>query len=72
MSIQKQLGLKRGRLATVEWEHTEHTLKMMRILLSSDFQAVIFSESLLALTSREAALRPHRSSISIFILATVL
>jgi len=46
-----------GRLATTKQERTEHTLKMMRILLSSDFQAAMVSLSFLAWKSREAALR---------------
>ena len=48
MGIHKQLGLKRGQLAMTKYEPTAHTLKITMILISSDFQAVITSESLFA------------------------
>ena len=48
MSVHDQLGLKGERLVTTKQEHADHTLKTMRILLSSDFQAAMISLSFLA------------------------
>ena len=48
MSVHGKLGLKRGQLARTKQEHTEHTLKTVRILLRSDFQAAIISLSFFA------------------------
>jgi len=72
MGVHGQLGLERGWLATTKRERTEHTLKMMRILLSSDFQAAMVSLSFLAWKSREAGLRPLCLMTLFCISATVL
>ena len=48
MSVHSKLSLKGGQLATIKQEHTEHTLKTVRILLRSDFQAAIISLSFFA------------------------
>ena len=72
MSVHDQLGLKRRQSARSEQEGTEHTLKMTRILLSSDFQAAMVSLSFLAWKSREAALRPLCLMTLFCISATVL
>ena len=67
-----QFGLNSGQSATTKQEHTEHTLKITRILLSSDFQPAIASLSFLACQSREATLRPLCLMTSFCISATVL
>ena len=72
MSIHGQLGLRRERLTATKQERTEHTLKTMRILLSSDFQVVMVSLSFRAWKSREAALRPLCLVTLFCISATVL
>lgn len=48
MDIHDQLGLKNRLLAATKQEDTEHTLKTVRILFSSEFHAAMASLSFFA------------------------
>ena len=72
MSVHDQFGLVMRQLAVTKLEHTELTLKTVRILLSSTFQPAITSLSFLACQNRDIALRPSCLKTWFRISATVL
>ena len=72
VGIHNKLGLKRQGLVAAEQRDAEHTLKITRILLRSDFQPAIVPLSVLARRNREALPLPLCLMTFFCISATVL